>query len=160
MAFPGGKPEPGDDGLLGTALRETFEEVGLPPEELDPLGTLSPCPVISGRYLIHPYVVAVPSGISAQATSSEVARLLELPLLPLLRGERLVRVTPIQWRGSEVLVRHLDVDGALLFGATAVIFFELVDRLAEYLGLVLPPPELVREPPWKQPVPSSRSVEG
>ncbi len=40
IAFPGGRPEPGDDGPIGTAMREATEEVGIDPEQVEVLGFL------------------------------------------------------------------------------------------------------------------------
>jgi 8-oxo-dGTP pyrophosphatase MutT (NUDIX family) len=150
VGFPGGKPESSDQDLLATALRETEEEVGLSQALLQPLGTLSPCPVRHMRYLIHPFVVVVSADAIPVAASEEVARVLRLPLEPLLDGSRRVRATPVRWGGEPGLARHLDLDGALLWGATAAIFFELLDVLAEELELRLPAPELVLEPPWER----------
>jgi 8-oxo-dGTP pyrophosphatase MutT (NUDIX family) len=55
ISFPGGRAEAGDADLRATALRETHEETGLPPESIEVLGYLDPYPVISG-YAVVPVV--------------------------------------------------------------------------------------------------------
>src|SRR5690606_37111386 len=42
VAFPGGKGDAGDSNLLATALRESQEEVGLSPQEVEVLAELTP----------------------------------------------------------------------------------------------------------------------
>ena len=41
VAFPGGKRDDTDDSLAFTALRECHEEIGIPPEEVEIIGSLS-----------------------------------------------------------------------------------------------------------------------
>jgi 8-oxo-dGTP pyrophosphatase MutT (NUDIX family) len=146
VAFPGGKPEPEDRDLYATALREMDEEVGLSGAEL--LGSLTPTPVYSGRYLIYPYVVAVPEGRAPEARSPEIARILELPLAAWLRGDEPLRGVAVPWEGSTILMPHFDLEGCVLYGASAVIFHELIARLADALGVTLPPVRLQEEMPW------------
>jgi len=148
VGFPGGKPEPSDADLQATALREMDEELGVPAAEVEILGTLMPMPVITGRYLIHSFVGALAEGAAPRAASSEIARVMELPILPYLLGERPIAAIRGEWSGTVVFAPHFPVDGAVLYGASAYIFYELLARLAAQLGHTLPPPELQTEPPW------------
>ena len=59
ISFPGGSEEPGDRTLFHTALRETQEELGIRPEDVVPLGRLSPIATVTGFY-VEPFVAALP----------------------------------------------------------------------------------------------------
>jgi 8-oxo-dGTP pyrophosphatase MutT (NUDIX family) len=148
VGFPGGKPDPGDADLTATALRELDEEVAVPPSAVTILGPLSPMPVITGRYLIHPFVGALAEGAAPRVASPEIERVLELPLLPLLTGE--VRMSAVQglWSDAMRFAPHFEVGGAVLYGASAYILYELLLRLAGRLGLSLPEPIITDVLPW------------
>ena len=150
VAFPGGKREPDDVDLYATALREMDEEVGLAGEGITRLGELTPTPTYNGRYLIHPYVVAVDEALTAVERSSEIAQLLELPLGAYLRGEARMSGVMVPWGGGEtsMMLPHFRLGSCVLYGASAVIFHELVVRIAQGIGATLPPPILEREVPW------------
>ena len=55
ISFPGGRQEDGED-LLETALRETFEEVGLQRDALAVLGPLAPVYISPSDFIVHPFV--------------------------------------------------------------------------------------------------------
>lgn len=148
VGFPGGKPEPSDRDLAATALREAEEEIAIGPGDVDLVGPLRPVPVITGRYLIHPFVGLLAPSAAPRVAASEIARVVEVPLLPILRGERVLSEVRGTWRGVPVVSPHLEVDGAVLYGASAYILVELLLRLAECLGVTLPPPRLETTPPW------------
>jgi 8-oxo-dGTP pyrophosphatase MutT (NUDIX family) len=148
VGFPGGKPEPTDPDLAATALRELEEELAVRPDQVEILGGLVPTPVITGRYLIHPFVGVLAAGTVARAASTEIARLLELPIAPLILGERPISAVRGEWMGMTVLSPHFAVDGAVLYGASAYIFYELLLRIAERLGRRLPEPQFESAPPW------------
>ncbi len=148
VGFPGGKPDPGDADLPATALRELTEEVGVAASEIDLLGQLMPMPVITGRYLIHPFVGALHEGAAPRVMSPEIARVLTLPLVPLLTGERTIEAVRGEWSGASIFAPHFPLDGCVLYGASAYIFYELLARLASTLGLDLPPPRMTEAVPW------------
>ena len=56
IAFPGGKPHPEDSGPVATALRESHEEIGLHPSEVEVLGFL---PIIRTVRFVYPMVGVV-----------------------------------------------------------------------------------------------------
>lgn len=148
VGFPGGKPEPSDADLTATALRELDEEVGVAPDHVEICGSLMPMPVITGRYLIHSFVGALARDARPRVASREVARILELPLLPLITGEEPIAAVSGQWNGSMVFAPHFALDGCVLYGASAYILYELLARLAHRLGTTLPEPVIQQEPPW------------
>ncbi len=148
VGFPGGKPEPTDRDLAATALRELEEEVGVAASQIDLLGQLLPVPVITGRFLIHPFVGALGEGATPRVASPEIARVITLPILPLLKGERIIGAVRGEIAGSTVFAPHFALDGCVLYGASAYILYELLDRLAAILGWVMPEAQVQEEPPW------------
>lgn len=90
ISFPGGRAEAGED-AKATALRESFEEVGLAPESVEIAGTLDDQLAVS-RYIVTPMVGIVrnpPAVWTPQA--SEVAVPFEVPLTRLLDPAHLRR---------------------------------------------------------------------
>jgi 8-oxo-dGTP pyrophosphatase MutT (NUDIX family) len=148
VGFPGGKPEPGDADLAATALRELEEEVGVPASAIELLGQLMPVPVITGRYLIHPFVGALHADATPRIASAEVARVLALPLLPILTGRQPIAAVSGEWNGAKVLAPHFPLDGCVLYGASAYILYELLARLAAKLETELPPLVFEDVAPW------------
>jgi 8-oxo-dGTP pyrophosphatase MutT (NUDIX family) len=148
VGFPGGKPDPSDASLEATALRELDEELGVPPAEVEIVGSLVPTPVITGRYMIHSFVGLLSPRAAPRVASAEIARVLSLPLLPLISGERRIAAVRGDWNGTPVFAPHFEVDGAVLYGASAYIFYALLLRLAAKLGRTLPQPEVTDVAPW------------
>jgi 8-oxo-dGTP pyrophosphatase MutT (NUDIX family) len=79
VAFPGGAVETQDQSMDDTALRETFEEIGIPPEEVCVLGRLPQYPTITG-FLITPVVGLIPWPYDLRFSDQEVSRVFTIPL--------------------------------------------------------------------------------
>jgi 8-oxo-dGTP pyrophosphatase MutT (NUDIX family) len=130
ISFPGGRRDAGDLDLVATALRETHEEVGLPAESVQLIGALEPIPTIVTGYAIHPFVGIVPGNFRWTPSDREVAAVIDLPLPAVAAGygrRRLVR------RGATIRTDTYVVDDHMIWGATARIVSDLLDRVGGLL---------------------------
>jgi 8-oxo-dGTP pyrophosphatase MutT (NUDIX family) len=128
ISFPGGRKDDDDANLIATALREAHEEIGLDPEQVELSGALPPASTFVTGYRIHPYVglIADPAELDLKPNPSEVETVLAFSLERLRAGyamRRLVR------RGVPIHTPAYEVDGHLIWGATARILGDLLDRL-------------------------------
>ncbi len=83
ISFPGGRAEPDDPTPEHTALRETFEEIGLPAERVEILGRLAYYVTRTG-YRITPVIGLVQPPLALLPNDNEVAEVFEVPLAFLL----------------------------------------------------------------------------
>ena len=126
IAFPGGVQEDGES-LLETALRETHEEVGVDPADVEVLGRLDDTPT-SANYLITPYVGTIPSPYEFRPNSEEVDALLEAPVSGLLEPSNR-REDARLVDGELKRIPCFAHDGHLVVGATAMILADLVELM-------------------------------
>jgi 8-oxo-dGTP pyrophosphatase MutT (NUDIX family) len=130
VSFPGGRQDEGEPDLLATALREAWEEIGLPQDGVEVVGALAPTPTIATGYAIYPFVGVIEPGMTWTLSAREVERVLELSLRDLRGGykrRRLIR------RGIPILTDTYTVDDHLIWGATARILSDLLDRIGPLL---------------------------
>jgi len=130
IGLPGGRPEPTDQDFLATALRETEEEVGLPPESVDVLATLEPVETRETGFRVHPFLGRVPSGFDWNPQPTEVASLL-MPSVAMLGdpARRGVHAFTSRYFTTPREVEGIDVDGHILWGMTLRMLDDLVPRL-------------------------------
>ncbi len=78
ISFPGGVRHEDDPDLLTTALRETEEELGIPPSAFDVLGALPPVHTVVTGYVIVPYVAVLPDRPDMTPSAMEIAEVVEV----------------------------------------------------------------------------------
>jgi 8-oxo-dGTP pyrophosphatase MutT (NUDIX family) len=129
ISFPGGRHDPDDLSLLHTALRETHEEVGVPPEAVAILGQLDDTFTRGSNYLIRPFVGLVEEGVHATVTAQrEVSELLRVPVAHLLDpASHIWKVT--DWQGQMETTPAYEYGEHVIWGATARM-------LGQFLGLI------------------------
>ena len=124
VSFPGGRLEENDESLIETALRESNEEVNIDPEKVHIIGTLTEMYIPPSNYLVLPIVGYQPSRPDFLPEKSEVAEIIEADLA-FLFDNKLVKETMLDIRGYKIQAPYFDVDGHIVWGATAMILNEL-----------------------------------
>lgn len=128
VSFPGGRLEPGDADAVAASVRETFEEVGIPPEQVAPLGYLDVFTTITG-FRVLPVVATIDSDYVALPDPNEVAEVFEVPLAFLLDPANLGSLS-LEHRGRVRQVWEFNYPGQRIWGVTAAIVLNLRERLA------------------------------
>jgi 8-oxo-dGTP pyrophosphatase MutT (NUDIX family) len=79
IAFPGGKADEDDVDAVATALRETFEEVGIAASHIEIIGSM-PTYMTGTQFVITPVVALLQPDFELQLNTDEVAHVFEVPL--------------------------------------------------------------------------------
>ncbi len=128
ISLPGGKFEPEDVDLLGSALRETEEEIAVPRSSLTVLGPLDDVHTMASGFTVSPWVAHHAGGRPAMTPEeSEIARILEVPLADVLAADRLIPEPPT------IETLRYPLMGEDVWGLTARIlrtFSDVVHRIA------------------------------
>ena len=128
VAFPGGCRHPGDVDLVATALREAQEEIALDPAAVALTGALAPVSTFVTNYRVHPFVGTVPhpGELNLKPNPTEVETVLTFSLDLLREGYEMRRLVR---RGVPVNTPTYEVEGQLIWGATARILGDLLQRI-------------------------------
>ena len=128
ISFPGGVKEPGEQSMLETALRETWEEIGLPHTRIQILGEFDDYRSVTDL-IVTPYAGWVVPPLNLVPNRNEVEEVLEVPL-SLFRDETRLRVENRTRGGEEFPVYFYNFGGRDIWGLTARIirdFMMLID---------------------------------
>ncbi len=124
IALPGGKAELADIDLEATALREFFEETGA---DATPtvIGKLTPVYIPVSKFMVQPFVAYVEQKPNFTASAYEVNELIEMEIDHLLNPDIIKETTIEPTPGLKLKTPYFDVQGKVLWGATAMMLNEL-----------------------------------
>jgi len=125
ISFPGGMRE-GNEDLLKTALRETFEEVGIEEERIEPLGKFHDYISVTG-YRVSPFAGFIAEPFKTVPQMREVAEVLQVPFRIFL-DPSLLRIETKAWQNRED-VYFYSFGTYQIWGLTARIIKDFFDML-------------------------------
>ncbi len=123
ISFPGGRSEAHDESPAATALRETFEEIGLPRSLVEVLGALPEYTTVTG-YRVTPVVGLVSPPPAFKLDAFEVAEAFEVPLAFVLDPDNHQRNT-LQYQGRTRHYYAIPYEQRYIWGATAGMLMNL-----------------------------------
>jgi 8-oxo-dGTP pyrophosphatase MutT (NUDIX family) len=128
VSLPGGAIEPDEDGPISAALRESHEELGVPPDAVMVWGTLSPLYISPSNFRITPVVGMINHAPALRPNDAEVSAVITVTVRELLDPALVIEE---QWtlRGAEVRVPFFAIAGHKVWGATAIVLSEFVARM-------------------------------
>ncbi len=127
VAFPGGKKDPEDASIIETALRESFEEIGLQPDEVEVIGRLPPaCSVFGLKVtpivgIIHPDQNFIPN-------EEELDHIFTVPLSYFLENEP-SHIHRASYKGMDFQVPSFNYNGNIIWGLTAYFIADFMNRI-------------------------------
>lgn len=129
VSFPGGGREPADDSLVETALRETHEEVGLIPSEVDIYGALTRIPTITG-FEVTAFAGEFSSDSDLVIDPGEIHLIFQAPLAE-LGDPNTHRLEEREFRGEVFPVHFFDYEDHVIWGATGFLLYQFLEFLRE-----------------------------
>lgn len=130
VSFPGGKAEEGETPFI-TALREAEEEVGVPASQVNVLGRLSDFFVVPSNFMVTPVVGYATKEPIFIPDKIEVSRILQGEIEQLISDDA-PRTKEILAAGRYPMTApHFEIDGEIVWGATAMMLNELRILLRE-----------------------------
>ena len=126
ISFSGGGLDKSDNSLLNCALREVEEEIGIPPVEINVIGSLTQLYVFASNNLVFPFVGYMNHSPSYILDKKEVEKVIQAPISYFLQKDAM-KFTSLNLRGHRIDdVPYFEVSGEMLWGATAMMVNELL----------------------------------
>ncbi|HLF33187.1 MAG TPA: CoA pyrophosphatase [Cyclobacteriaceae bacterium] len=139
MALPGGRMEESDEDRIVTAIRETREEIGVESADMQVLGVLTELHIQASQNTVLPVVSYIPGKPEYSPDPAEVESI-HIVTLAEIADEKRRKVTDIQVTDNITIeAPYYDVEGKIIWGATAMILSEFLHIIREIIpGKTIP----------------------
>lgn len=127
VALPGGRVDPDDADAVAAALREAWEEIALPPEQVEVVGMTDNFLTRTG-FAIVPVLAVIPPDLPLAPRPGEVDAIFEVPLAYALDPARRAR-KQVEWEGRLREYHEIWWEERRIWGVTAAILANLSHRL-------------------------------
>ncbi|MGH2739494.1 MAG: NUDIX hydrolase [Actinomycetota bacterium] len=128
ISFPGGVRHAEDVDLVATALRETQEELGIPADAIEVLGSLPPTHTMVTGYVIVPFVGVLAEPPTYLPSPHEIDEVLEFQVHRLVSAEREVTTGEVE---EPHRMYAYEMDGYVVWGATGRVLHSFLEALKE-----------------------------
>jgi 8-oxo-dGTP pyrophosphatase MutT (NUDIX family) len=129
IAFPGGKVENFDVNLEETALRETHEEIGIPPNKIKVIRPFTEIYIPPSNFLVYPFLAYSNHELDFTLQKEEVAAIIERPITKFMDDSIIVSKLMNTSYSKNIEVPCFKVDDHYIWGATAMMMSELKEML-------------------------------
>lgn len=129
ISLPGGKFEEFDQTLQDTAIRETFEEIGINPSDIITIGKLSQLYIPHSNYLVTPYVGYCQAKPDFIPDNYEVDRIITTSVGHLIDENNRKEFIFRNNQNEDIIAPYFDLHGEKLWGATAMIIAEFLELI-------------------------------
>ncbi len=126
IAFPGGRFEETDRNLMETALRETYEEIGISPEQIHVMGKLTNLYIPPSNFLVFPYLGYLSNEPVFVPDPQEVHEVFSLNVFDLLKKDML-QEREVSGLNYQLSVPCFYINNRLIWGATSMMLSELIE---------------------------------
>lgn len=133
IGFPGGKVERQDKDLMHTALRETHEEVGVPPTSVKVIRALSEVYIPPSNFMVQPYMGIYPNPQPFEPQEDEVEQVVEAYVKDFLDDANLIEELLSTSYAKNMNVPAYKLNGYTVWGATAMMLSEIRELLRQVL---------------------------
>jgi len=126
VSFPGGMKEDSDRSLIDTSLRESEEEIGLPQDCVEIIGSLDTM-VSRFNISVFPFVGIIPKEVVLNTNSDEIEACFRVPLSFLMKDER-YRNDEVNRNGETFFMPAYKYSSYIIWGLTAMITVNFLNR--------------------------------
>ncbi|WP_298551197.1 CoA pyrophosphatase [uncultured Algibacter sp.] len=133
VAFPGGKLEDQDASIQDTALRETFEEIGVPIDTVQIVKKISQVYIPPSNFYVQPFIGITEKSPKFKKQDDEVEAIIEVDLEQFLDNQSLITRKVKTSYSIEVEVPAFKLNDYVVWGATAMMLSEIKDLLKQLL---------------------------
>lgn len=133
IGFPGGRVERRDTDLEDTALRETYEEIGVRGSNVNVIKKLTKIYIPPSNFWVHPYLGYTKNPPKFRRQESEVEELLQIKLEDFLNDDNVFTATLSTSKTKNISVPAFDLNDQTVWGATAMMLNEVKSLLLKAL---------------------------
>lgn len=133
VGFPGGKLETTDLSIKHAAIRETWEEVGVPENHIEILRAMTKVYIPPSNFFVHPFIGVTRNTPNFIKQDEEVEDIIEVSLQDFISDVNVVTETVSTSYSVQVAVPAFQLNNHIVWGATAMMLSEIKDLLKELL---------------------------
>jgi 8-oxo-dGTP pyrophosphatase MutT (NUDIX family) len=129
IGFPGGKYEDQDKTLQHTAIRETWEEIGVPQHKIEVIKQMTQVYIPPSNFYVQPFIGIATKTPKFIKQDEEVEAIVEVSLAQFLDEKSIGNKLVATSYTKKIEVPAYELNGHIVWGATAMMLSEIKDIL-------------------------------